>query len=312
MKKVIIFIVIIGLVIGGYWWYTQKNKNHEQRCEENFRFNPSTKQCEPAQQQKKGDIDFSILKIKTVSGREVVLTQDSNSTKYNGKAEGKLGATDIEYISIDSKDMISYSDSLAIIPYVYNSGGTGQFVYIGLFDKKTNTHLDSIVLGDRIYVESIQVTQDKAKVNFKDRLLTQSFAETPTIPTQFVFEVKENKIVPIMQLQNADYANVEIKTPLPGEEITGDTLVIKGAIPGNWYFEANATFKVLDGSYKEIAFGNIQALSDWMTDQKVPFEISVSKQSLNYTGDATIIISSDNPSGIEEKTKRLYIPVKLK
>ncbi|MEY4440410.1 MAG: hypothetical protein RLY49_36 [Candidatus Parcubacteria bacterium] len=312
MKKVIIFIVIIGLIGGGYWWYIQKNKNHEQRCEDNFRFNPSTKQCEPAEQQKKGEIDFSTLKIKTVSGKEISLQQDSNTTKYSGKIEGKLGASDTEYVSLDSKEMISYSDSLVVIPYLYNSGGTGQFIYIGIFDKNSNTHLDSIVLGDRISVDSIQVTQDKVKVNFKDRLITQSFAETPTVPTQFVFEIKENKIVPIMQLQNADYADVEIKTPLPGEEIIGDSLVVKGAIPGSWYFEANAGFKILDGNYKEIAFGNIQALSDWMTTQKVPFEISVSKQSLNYTGDATIIISSDNPSGMEEKTKKLYLPVKIK
>ncbi|MEN9921301.1 MAG: hypothetical protein RLZZ517_279 [Candidatus Parcubacteria bacterium] len=312
MKKVIIFIIIIGLIGGGYWWYVQKNKSHEQRCQENFRFNPSTKQCEPAEQQKKGEIDFSTLKIKTSSGKEISLQQDSNTTKYSGKIEGKLGASDTEYVSLDSKEMISYSDSLGIVPYLYNSGGTGQFIYIGIFDKNSNIHLDSIVLGDRISVDSIQVAQDKVKVNFKDRLLTQSFAETPTVPTQFVFEIKENKIVPIMQLQNADYADVEIKTPLPGEEITGDSLVVKGAIPGSWYFEANAGFKILDGNYKEIAFGNIQALSDWMTTQKVSFEISVSKQSLNYTGDATIIISSDNPSGMEEKTKKLYLPVKIK
>jgi hypothetical protein len=201
-----------------------------------------------------------------------------------------------------------------LVPYTYNSGGTGQFVYIGLFEIKTNTHLDSIVLGDRIAVDSIVIAGNKAKVNFKDRLLTESFAVTPSIPTQFVFEVRDKKITPIMQIQNADYSDVEIKTPFANSEIT-NTLIVKGAIPGTWYFEASAHIRILNSSYQEIAFGSIQALSDWMTTQRVPFEFTTSTASLNYKGNATVIVESENVQGGEEGErliKRIYIPVIIK
>lgn len=313
MKKLIIFILIALVGFGGYLYFIEKNKDRN-KCEDGFRFNPATSSCEKVEQNKKGEIDFSTLKIKTISGREIQLQKKGDTTEYTGTYEGNAGATDTEYISLKSDQEVSYSDSLAIIPYMYNSGGTGQFMYIGIFDKNSNAHLDSIVLGDRIIIDSIMVNQDKAKVNFKDRLLTQSFAEEPTIPTQFVFEIKDNKINPVLQLQNADYSDVEIKSPSAGSSIS-DILTVKGAIPGSWYFEANAHFRILNNTFKEIAVGNIQALSDWMTTQRVPFELTVPVTSLNYKGDATIIIESENVQGDEEgelKVKRLYIPVVIK
>jgi len=313
MKKIIIFILIVGVGFGGYWYVIQKN-NEKNRCEDGFRFNPAINSCEKVDQNKKGEIDFALLKIKTISGNEIQLQKNGETIEYTGTYQGSLGTTDTEFISLKSDKLVSYSDDVAIIPYLYNSGGTGQFVYIGIFDKNSNTHLDSIVLGDRITIESIDMYQDKAKVNFKDRLLTQSFAEEPKIPTQFVFEVKDNKINPILQLQNADYSDVEIKSPLAGSTIS-DMLVVKGAIPGSWYFEANAHFRILNNTFKEIAVGNIQAMSDWMTTQRVPFDLTVPVTSLNYKGDATIIIESENVQGDEEgemKVKRIYIPVVIK
>lgn len=314
MKKVLIFIIVIGVIAGAYIYFTKQQNTRENRCEDGFRFNPATSSCEPAQVDKKDGIDFSTLKIKTINGKQISLTQQGDSTKYIGESKGNNGDTDIEYISLDSKEAIEYKDDLIVLPYVYNAGGTGQFVYIAIFNKQTNEHLDSIVLGDRINIESIQIAQDKVKVNFKDRLITQSFAETPTIPTQFVFEAQDNKIVPVMQLQNADYSDVELKYPAPGATIT-DVVNVKGAVPGGWYFEANAHFRILNDTYKEIAIGSIQALSDWMTTQKVPFELSVPVNSLNYTGNATIVIESENVRGDEEgelEVKRMFIPVVIK
>lgn len=313
MKKVVILILVIGLIAGGYIFLTRQNI-HESRCEDGFRFNPATNSCESAQADNKEGIDFTSLKIKTISGNQISLIQEGESTKYTGQSKGDAGATDIEYVSLDTKEAIDYDEDIFVLPYVYNAGGTGQFVYVGIFNKKTNEHEDSIVLGDRISIQSIQVAKEKVKVNFKDRLLAQSFAETPTIPTQFVFEIKDNKIIPIMQLQNADYSDVELKYPTPGA-IIEDTLTVKGAVPGSWYFEANAHFKILSEMYQEIAIGNIQALSDWTTTQKVPFELSVPVESLNYTGPATVIIESENVRGDEEgekNVKRMFIPITIK
>ncbi len=309
MKKFLIFIILVGIIGGVYFFFNQKNSS-QSRCGEGFRFNPATNSCEPAQKDDREGIDFSTLKIKTQNGKEISLVQDGSSTIYNGKIESEDNVT-VEEVSLDSSRLVAYDEQFVVLPYIYNSGGTGQFVYLGLFDQKTNTHVDAIVLGDRISVDTIQVDNGKVKVNFKDRLLSQSFAEAPTIPTQFVFEIKNNKIAPIAQLQNADYSDIEIKTPIAGS-IINDQIIVKGAIPGTWYFEANAHFKILDETYKEIALGNIQALSDWMTTQKVPFELTIPVSSLNYKGNITIVIESENVQGDEEgekNMKRLFIPV---
>jgi hypothetical protein len=314
MKKFFIFIIILGLAGLGYWFFVKNKDVNQSRCADGFRFVPSTSTCEPVVEQKKNELDFSKIKIKTVSGTEVQLVKDGENTRYTGTSKDESNPLNTEYISLDTKELIIYSEEFAIIPYIYNAGGTGQFVYIGLFDSNSNTHLDSLIIGDRISIESITVQNEKIKINFKDRLFTQSFAETPTIPTQLVLGVQDKKFMPIMQLTNADYADVEIKAPISGE-IISDTLIVKGAIPGHWYFEANAQFRLLDQNYNEIGVGNIQALSDWMTTQRVPFEYMFSIAELNYKGSASIVIQSENVQGEEEgekKVKRLIIPIVIK
>jgi hypothetical protein len=318
MKKYLTVFIVLTALIGitfGVYWYINKNQNQETRCQDGFRFVPSTQTCEPVEEENKTrEIDFSKVKIKTIEGKELALVKEGETAKFTAQFKDEKNPSIVEYVSLDSSQAIKYSDDYTLVPYLYNSGGTGQFMYLGLFEIKTNTHLDSIVLGDRIAVGSIQITGDKAKVNFKDRMITESFAVTPSIPTQFVLDIRDKKIIPIMQLQNADYSDVEIKSPEPNTAIT-DTLIVKGAIPGPWYFEASAIFRILDSSYQEIALGNIQALSDWMTAQRVPFEISTSTANLNYTGNATLIIESENVEGGDEgarKVKRIYLPITIK
>lgn len=312
MKKILIFILVIVLIAGGYVYFKGKNVP-ESRCGDGFRFNPATNNCEPAQVNTGKSFDFSTLKIKTMGGTEISVTQDGDSTRYSGQAEGEddFGT---EYVSIDTQEFLEYNDEMFVLPYVYNAGGTGQFVYVAIFKKDTGEHLDSLLLGDRIMISSMDVVQNRVEVNFKERLLTESFAEKPSVPTQVIFEVKDNKIIMIMKLQNAEYSDVELKYPTPETAFT-DMITVKGAVPGSWYFEANAHFKILSDTYQEVAIGSIQALSDWMTTQKVPFEISFPTSSLNYKGEATVIIESENVQGDEEgekNVKRMYIPIVIK
>ena len=190
MKKFFIFIIILVLAGGGYWFFTKNKDTSEQRCPDGFRFVPSTSTCEPVIQTKKGELDVSKIKIQTVSGKEITLVQDGESTRYTGTFKDEKNPLATEFVSLNTKEVSTYSEEFSIIPYVYNSGGTGQFVYVGLFDNNSNAHLDSLIVGDRVSIDSIIIDKEKIKVNFKDRLLTQSFAETPTIPTQLVLEIQ--------------------------------------------------------------------------------------------------------------------------
>jgi hypothetical protein len=314
MKKIITATVVVVLIVIGVYVFVNK-KGLDKVCEEGFRFVPSTQTCEPVDKPKETTIDFSkvIMQIPD-SSVQVQLQKNGDTTKYSGIYQDSKDPSVRVATSLDTKNMIQYSPELVLVPFILETGGTGQFVYIGLFNIASNTHISSSYIGDRITVSSMTVANEKIKVNFKTRLDSESFAVEPSIPAQVVLEVKDNKLVELMKLQNADYSDVEIKSlSLLGEN--PQVLSLKAAVPGTWYFEAIAQFKIVDSSYNELALGSVQALSDWMTVQRVPFELTVNTASLNYKGDATLIIHSENVQGEEEgerKVKKMYIPFVIK
>lgn len=310
MKKIIVILILLAAIGGGVYFFLNKNKSNT-KCEPGFRFVPSTQKCAPVDaidHTNDQAIDFSKMTIQIPeTNTQAELKKDGEGTKFSATYQDSKDPSIRGAISLDTKDAVVYSSDFILVPFVLNSGGTGQFVYVGLFDIKSNSHKASAFIGDRIQVDSISVVNEKIKVNFKTRLDSESFASTPSIPAQVVLQVTNQNLVEIMKLQNADYGDVEIKSPIP--VVSFGTLVLKGAIPGTWYFEAIAGFEILDKNYNQISVGTITALSDWMTVQRVPFELSTS--TAPYKGTGTIIIKSDNPEGGEEgerKMKKMYIP----
>lgn len=311
MKKTIVILILLILIGSGVYFFVNINKK-EHVCDEGFRFVPSTQKCEPVDKPIDTEVvslDFSKLTIQIPDTNITVqLKKDGEGTKYSGMYEDPEVPSMKGFASFDSKDLTEYSSDFVLLPFIINSGGTGQFLYVGLFDVKNNKQTSSVFVGDRVAIDSVQMSGEKIKINFKTRLDSESFAVSPTIPAQLVLVITNQKLVEHMRLQNADYSDVEIKSQLP--LVSKGTLSLKGAIPGTWYFEATAGFRILDNSYTEIGFGSIQALSDWMTTQRVPFELASS--TITYKGKGTIVIESDNPQGGEEgerKMKKMYIPV---
>ncbi len=278
MKKnitVIVIIILVALIVWAVYAFFYKDPTHE-TCEPGFRFVPSTQSCEPIGGSIDTEVitlDFSKITIQIPESKvQLQLKQDGQTTKYSNTYQDPELPMVKGFVTLDSKDLVEYSSDFVLIPFVINPGGTGQFLYVGLFDVKANTHLSSVYIGDRVDITTMQLAGEKIKVNFKTRLDSESFAVEPTVPAQVVMEVKDRKLVEILRLQNADYSDIEIKSALP--LVSKGTLTLKAAIPGTWYFEANAGFRILDNSYGEIAIGNIMALSDWMTTQRVPFELN--------------------------------------
>jgi hypothetical protein len=104
---------------------------------------------------------------------------------------------------------------------------------------------------------------------------------------------------------------VEVKVYQP--EANGkiaSPLVVMGEVPGNWSFEASFPVKLLDGSGRIVAQAPAQLLSDWMTDQPVPFSIKLTFPSA-AAGDGTLLLQKDNPSGLAANDESVSIPVKF-
>lgn len=314
MKKVLITIIIL-IICGGVYYLFLNTEKKEIRCEEGFRFVPSTQKCESIETSKEKSIDFSKVTMLIPDTQTTIqLQQVGNTTKYTSKVEDPQDASLMQFVSLDSKDAVTYSEELIIAPFSLETGGTGYFTYIGLFDVNTNKLVSSGYIGDRIEISTLGVVNEKIKINFKTRLDSESFAQEPSIPAEVVFTVLKNKMIEIIRLQNANYSDIEIKSPALPLVINGE-VEIKGAIPGSWYFEGSAQYKIMDKDNKEIALGSISALSDWMTTQRVPFVLDLSSENINYSGKAMIIIQSENVQGGEEGeklVKKMFIPAEFK
>lgn len=102
---------------------------------------------------------------------------------------------------------------------------------------------------------------------------------------------------------------VVIYTPQPNQTIFSPLTVEGKARGGNWFFEANAVLRLLDGKGNEIAAGNVTATTDWMTTDYVQF-----KGQLRFisppTQNGTLIFQNDNPSGLPENQKEFSVPVR--
>jgi len=318
MKKVIVILIVLALVGAGTYYFIIKKDDAMPVCEAGFRLDFGTRTCVPVGgSQQANAVDFSKVEISMQGDSSVKaqLVRQGDSTRYVGTFNSGSGADAVRgSVSLDSSKTVQFSGEYVLVPLSSDFGGTGQFADIGLFNAKTNTYLGSVSVGDRIDIGSIEVKGSVAKVNYKTRLDSEPMVATPSIPAQLVVEVKDNSIREIMRLQNADYNDVEIKSPGANTTVAGE-FVLKGSMPGSWYFEANAQFRVIDSTYKEVAIGSIQALSDWMTTQRVPFEVKLNTAAFNTTGKAYIVVSSENVRGDEEGergVKKMQIPVTIR
>ena len=128
-------------------------------------------------------------------------------------------------------------------------------------------------------------------------------------------ETEEEGISPAVLAAISGKANlISVNTLNPGDTITSP-VEIKGQARGYWFFEASFPVVLVDWNGKIIAQGVAQAEGDWMTEEMVPFTVSISYKSPYITGDppfmskGAIILQKDNPSGLPENDDALEIPV---
>lgn len=100
-------------------------------------------------------------------------------------------------------------------------------------------------------------------------------------------------------------------TPLINAEVSSP-LAISGQARGTWYFEASFPVEILDASGKQIAIAPAQAQSNWMTEEFVPFALSLPFPAQPAGSSGTIVLHKDNPSGEPARDQSISIPVTFK
>lgn len=102
---------------------------------------------------------------------------------------------------------------------------------------------------------------------------------------------------------------IELISPIPSQLVSPVTLT--GRARGPWYFEASFPVELRDSSNAIIMTAIAQAQSDWMTENWVPFTVTLSfpAQPIGSTG--TLVLKKDNPSGEPANDMSLVVPVQF-
>ncbi|PIR59699.1 MAG: hypothetical protein COU68_04200, partial [Candidatus Pacebacteria bacterium CG10_big_fil_rev_8_21_14_0_10_45_6] len=100
---------------------------------------------------------------------------------------------------------------------------------------------------------------------------------------------------------------IRVTTPQTDAAVASP-LTVTGEARGTWYFEADFPVELLDAAGVVIAQGIAQAQGSWMTEEFVPFEVTLTFDTpTNDNG--TLVFKKNNPSGLPENDNELRLPV---
>ncbi|OGY63314.1 MAG: hypothetical protein A3I24_02100 [Candidatus Harrisonbacteria bacterium RIFCSPLOWO2_02_FULL_41_13b] len=101
---------------------------------------------------------------------------------------------------------------------------------------------------------------------------------------------------------------IKIFTPKLGE-VTVSPLVVTGEARGFWFFEASFPVKLVDEQGNLIVQGIAQAQDEWMTENFVPFKVTLEFSTFATSG--FLVLEKDNPSGLPENADEIRAPIRF-
>ena len=111
-------------------------------------------------------------------------------------------------------------------------------------------------------------------------------------------------IMPAIEGRKDDFVSSSVN---PGDSVSGK-VAFTASVQGGYFFEANVGVNILDANKKLLRSGNAMATGEWMTAGPVEFSTILDFTGLPK-GLGFIEIKNDNPSGLTENDKSVYIPV---
>jgi hypothetical protein len=113
---------------------------------------------------------------------------------------------------------------------------------------------------------------------------------------------------PATTAEAASASAVIISAPASGARVASP-LVVEGAAPGDWYFEAQFPAKLVGADGTVLAEAPARAQSEWMTEAPVPYRAEFN---FNVTQDtpATLVLQEDMPAD-NASPRETSIPVVL-
>ena len=103
---------------------------------------------------------------------------------------------------------------------------------------------------------------------------------------------------------------IQVDEPTPNQTIKSP-VTLHGKARGNWYFEASFPVRLEGPKGETLASGIVQANGEWMTEDFVPFQVTLSFTPPPGGGAGRLVLSKSNASGLPEHDAQLVIPVKF-
>ncbi|HVS58677.1 MAG TPA: Gmad2 immunoglobulin-like domain-containing protein [Candidatus Saccharimonadales bacterium] len=92
--------------------------------------------------------------------------------------------------------------------------------------------------------------------------------------------------------------------------VVSSPVAVIGLVPGNWSFEATFPAKLVDSQGNVVAQTTAHVVGDWMTSQPTPFSAQFT-YTAKPTGNGTLVLQKDNPSGQPANDDSVSIPIKF-
>lgn len=114
---------------------------------------------------------------------------------------------------------------------------------------------------------------------------------------------------PAVTLSHPEVANMVVLKTLAAGASIASPLTIEGDARGGWYFEASFPVEIRNAAGEKIAEGPAEAQGEWMTENFVPFKISLTFPEQPTGSMGKVILRNDNASGLPENDRFMEIPV---
>lgn len=133
---------------------------------------------------------------------------------------------------------------------------------------------------------------------------------TTTTPPATKDTPKMNDAVETVDYRSTKGVVLKLDQPIEGTLIT-NPVTLTGQVPGNWSFEASFPVELRDAAGKTLAKEPATLQGDWMTDQYVPFTVTLTFVEPEERQTGTLIFHKDNPSGLASNDDQVTLKVQL-
>ena len=185
--------------------------------------------------------------------------------------------------------------------------GTGVFLLCEFFWQKNNNSPVTVITDNNQTDDNNSPTTEQPLINNFSDCVAEGNPVMESYPRQCTSKAGVHFIEEIGN-ELALIDKIRIDNPRPNQMISSP-LTITGQARGTWFFEASFPVVLTDWDGLIIAEGIATAKSDWMTEDFVPFEATLTFNTPTYKNNGNLILKRDNPSGLPEYDEALEIPI---